>query len=98
MTQYVQHKSGQGEKEAMNRLGLWECVVLVCFWAAGLASVLLGGMTMLGYVVMAFLWTGFGWVAYQLYVEYAESVKVEFYRRQIFDEWARRDRLKGMDQ
>jgi len=81
----------------MTRLGLWECFVLVCFWGAGLTAFLIGGMTMLGYVVQAFLWTGFVWVAYQLYREYGEMVKSEYYRNQIFEDWAKRDRLKGMD-
>lgn len=82
----------------MNRLGLWECFVLVCFWVAGLAGFLIGGTTMLGYVVQGFLWTGFGWLVWQMYREYGEIVKIEYYRKQIFDDWSKRQHhLKGMD-
>lgn len=82
----------------MKRLGLWECFILVCFWVAGLTSFLIGGMHMLGYVVTTFLWVGFGWVVYMLYREYADEMKIECYRNRVFAEWAKRDRLKGMDQ
>ncbi len=82
----------------MTRLGLWECFVLVCFWVAGLAGFLIGGMTMLGYVVQVFLWTGFVWVVWQMYREYAVIVRCEYYRNKVFADWAKRqNRLKGMD-
>lgn len=83
----------------MKQLGFWECLVLVSFWVAGLTGFFVGGLTMVGHVVQVFLVVGFGWVAYQLYKEYAESWKVEHYRNQVFADWAKRNnRLKGIDQ
>lgn len=82
----------------MNRLGLWECLVLVAFWVAGLTAVLVGGLALLGYVVQAFLVVGFGWVAWQLYDEYAETLRCEYDRKQVFADWEkRRHTLKGID-
>lgn len=82
----------------MKPFGLWECLVLVSFWVAGLTAFLVGGLVMLGHVVQVFLVLGLGWVACQLYREYAATLRCEYGRRRAFADWAKRqNRLKGID-
>ncbi len=82
----------------MNKLGWVESLVLMAFWVAGLTAFLVGGLSMLGHVVQAFLVVGLCWVARQLYQEYAETLRCEYSRNQAFTEWGKRQqRWKGMD-
>lgn len=83
----------------MTRLGWFECLVLLSFFLAGLASFFLGGLSLVGHVVQAFLAVALWWVGRELYREYHECLREEYDRHQVFKEWDRRQNshLKGME-
>lgn len=83
----------------MTRLTWFECLVLLAFFMAGLASFFVGGLSLVGHVVQALLAIVFWWVGRELYREYFETLKNEYYKDRVFAEWAKRQNshMKGME-
>lgn len=90
----------------MTRLGWFGCLVLVAFFLSGLAAFLIGGLWAVGYVLQAFMWTTFFWLARVVYLEVRADLlkqirktKLNYHRTQAFNEWASRSnhRIKGME-
>lgn len=81
----------------MTRLTWFECLILLAFWLAGLASFLVGGKVAVGYVLQGLLVVVLWWVGRELWREYKETVKTEYYRDQIFRTWRANSRRKGME-
>jgi hypothetical protein len=82
----------------MTRLTWVAGLVLLAFFMAGLASFFVGGLSLVGHVVQAFLAVVLWWAGRELYREYFETLKTEHNKNQVFADWARRQKhLKGMD-
>ncbi len=67
----------------MTRLGWFECLVLVAFFLSGLAAFLLGGLWAVGYVLQAFMWTSFVWLARVVILQYWDDLVREWKWRQL---------------
>ena len=81
----------------MTRLTWFECLILLSFWLAGLAAFLVGGKAAVGHVLQGLLAVVLWWVGRELWLEYHETVKTEYYRDQIFRDWRANSRRKGME-
>lgn len=83
----------------MTRLGWFESLVLVAFFAGGLAAFLIWGLWAAGHVIQGFLVLSAWWIVRELYREYSAIVLENIQREQAFNEWSRRQqpRLRGME-
>ncbi len=81
----------------MTRLTWFEGFILLAFWALGLSAYLVGGKVAVGYVLQWLLAVVLWWVGRELWREYHETVKMEYYREQIFRDWRENSRRKGME-
>ena len=81
----------------MTRLTWFEGFILLAFWVGGLTAFLIGGKVAVGYVLQWLLAVVLWWVGRELWREYHETVKMEYYREQIFRDWRANSRRKGME-
>lgn len=81
----------------MNRLTWFECFVLLSFWIGGLTAFLVGGMVAVGYVMEGLAAVVAVWVGRELWREYHETVRMEYYRAKIFRDWRENSRRKGLE-
>ena len=81
----------------MNRLTWFECLVLLSFWIGGLTAFLIGGLVAVGHLLKVLLALVLWWVGRELWREYDEAVRTEYYREQIFRTWRENSRRKGLE-
>jgi len=81
----------------MTRLTWFECLVLLSFWIGGLTAFLVGGLVAVGQLLTVFLAVVVWWVVRELWREYREHLRTEYYREQIFRNWRENSRRKGIE-
>lgn len=81
----------------MMRLTWFECLVLLAFWLGGLTAFLVGGLVAVGQLLKVLAALVLWWVGRELWREYHETVRTEYYREQIFRTWRENSRRKGME-
>ena len=81
----------------MTRLTWFECLILLAFWIGGLTAFLVGGLVAVGQLMKVLAALVLWWVGRELWREYKETVRVAYYREQIYRDWRENSRRKGME-
>ena len=81
----------------MTRLTWFEGLIVLVFWIGGLTAFLVGGLVAVGQLLKVLLAVVLWWVVRDLWREYHEAVRTEYYREQIFRDWKANSRRKGVE-